>query len=638
MPKITLPDGSKKEFDEPVNFDQIALSIGKGLAKATVAGFLNGDLVDASEIVENDSDIVIVTNSDEEGIEIIRHSCAHLFGHAIKQLYPQVKMAIGPTIDNGFYYDIDLEESLSEKDLDKIEIRMKELAETDYPVVREVVTREKAIKTFKERDEPYKIEIINDIPEGEVIALYHHDEYIDMCRGPHVTSVRHLRAFKLTKIAGAYWRGKSDNKMLQRIYGTAWTSEKELKNYLILLEEAEKRDHRKLGKEMDLFHFQEEAPGMVFWHSNGWSIYKELEDYIRRKISKVGYEEIKTPQILDKELWVESGHWDKYSENMYTTIIDDRELMIKPMNCPAHIQIYNQGIKSYKDLPLRMAEFGSCHRNEPSGALHGLMRVRNFVQDDAHIFCTEDQIESETINFCKLLQEIYKELGFDKVSIMYADRPEKRVGSDEIWDKAESALLNAAKATGLPFEENKGDGAFYGPKLDFYLHDAIGRTWQCGTLQVDFNMPGRLNANYIGEDNDKHTPVMLHRAILGSLERFTGILIEHYEGRFPIWLSPVQVVIATITSKADDYAKKVESIFRENGIRTILDDRNEKINYKVREHSVNKVPFIFVVGTNEMKDSTVAIRRLGSNNQEILDLENSISLILKESSSPDKKN
>ena len=638
MPKITLPDGSNKEFDEPVNFDQIALSIGKGLAKATVAGFLNGDLVDASEIVEKDSDVVIVTNSDEEGIEIIRHSCAHLFGHAIKQLYPKVKMAIGPTIDNGFYYDIDLEESLSEKNLEEIEQRMKELAQTDYPVVREVVTREKAIKTFKERDEPYKIEIINDISDGEVIALYHHDEYIDMCRGPHVTSVRHLRAFKLTKIAGAYWRGKSDNKMLQRIYGTAWASEKELKNYLILLEEAEKRDHRKLGKEMDLFHFQEEAPGMVFWHSNGWSIYKELEDYIRRKISKVGYEEIKTPQILDKELWVESGHWDKYSENMYTTIIDDRELMIKPMNCPAHIQIYNQGIKSYKDLPLRMAEFGSCHRNEPSGALHGLLRVRNFVQDDAHIFCTEDQIESETINFCKLLQEIYKELGFDKVSIMYADRPEKRVGSDEIWDKAESALLNAAKATGLPFEENKGDGAFYGPKLDFYLHDAIGRTWQCGTLQVDFNMPGRLSASYIGEDNDKHTPVMLHRAILGSLERFTGILIEHYEGRFPIWLSPVQVVIATITSKADDYAKKVESIFRENGIRTILDDRNEKINYKVREHSVNKVPFIFVVGTNEMEDNTVAIRRLGSNNQEILDLEDSISLILKESSSPDKKN
>ena len=637
MPKITLPDGSKKEFAEPVNFDQIALSIGKGLAKATVAGFLNGNLVDASEIVEKDSEIVIVTNTDDEGIEIIRHSCAHLFGHAIKQLYPEAKMAIGPTIDNGFYYDIDLEESLNVKDLEKIEQRMKELAQKDYPVVREVVSREKAIKTFKDRDEPYKIEIINDIPEGEVIALYHHDEYIDMCKGPHVTSVRHLRAFKLTKIAGAYWRGKSDNKMLQRIYGTAWINEKELKNYLILLKEAEKRDHRKLGKEMDLFHFQEEAPGMVFWHSNGWSIYKELEDYIRRKISKVGYEEIKTPQILDKELWIESGHWDKYSDNMYTTIIDDRELMIKPMNCPAHIQIYNQGIKSYKDLPLRMAEFGSCHRNEPSGALHGLMRVRNFVQDDAHIFCTEDQIESETVNFCKLLQEIYKELGFEKVSIMYADRPEKRVGSNEIWDKAESALLNAAKTTGLPFEENRGDGAFYGPKLDFYLHDAIGRTWQCGTLQADFNMPGRLGASYIGEDNDKHTPVMLHRAILGSLERFTGILIEHYEGRFPIWLSPIQIVIATITSKADDYAKKVESILIENGIRTILDDRNEKINYKVREHSVNKVPFIFVVGANEMKDNTVAIRRLGSNGQEIIDLDDGISLILKESSSPDKK-
>ena len=582
MPKITLPDGTVKEFDNPLNFDEIALSIGKGLAKATVAGSLNGKLVDASEIIDKDSNVVIITNSDEEGIEIIRHSCAHLFGHAIKQLYPNAKMAIGPTIENGFYYDIDLEESLSEKDLEKIEKRMKELAQTEYPVIREVVTRKQAIKTFTERDEPYKIEIINEIPDDEIIALYHHNEYIDMCRGPHVTSVRHLKAFKLTKIAGAYWRGKSDNKMLQRIYGTAWTSEKELKNHLVLLEEAEKRDHRKLGKEMDLFHFQDEAPGMVFWHSNGWSIYRELEDYIRRKISKKGYQEIKTPQILDKELWVESGHWDKYVENMYTTIIDDRELMIKPMNCPGHVQIYNQGIKSYKDLPLRMAEFGSCHRNEPSGALHGLMRVRNFVQDDAHIFCTEDQIEKETINFCELLQEVYKELGFEKISIMYADRPEQRVGSDEIWNKAESALLNAAKATGLPFDENKGDGAFYGPKLDFYLHDAIGRIWQCGTLQVDFNMPGRLGASYIGEDNNKHTPVMLHRAILGSLERFTGILIEHYEGRFPLWLSPIQVVVATITSKANDYAKEIEAALISKGIRVILDIRNEKISYKVR--------------------------------------------------------
>ena len=638
MPKIKLPDGSEKEFDKPINFDELASSIGSGLAKATVAGLLNGKLVDASELIETDSDAVLVTNSDDDGIEIIRHSCAHLFGHALKQLYPEAKMAIGPTIENGFYYDIDLEESLSENDLEKIELRMKELAQTKYNVVREVVTRKKALDTFKDRNEPYKIEIINEIPDDEIIALYHHNEYIDMCRGPHVTSVRHLKAFKLTKIAGAYWRGSSDNKMLQRVYGTAWASEKELNKHLILLEEAEKRDHRKLGKELDLFHFQDIAPGMVFWHANGWSIYKELEDYIRRKISKEGYKEIKTPQILDKDLWVESGHWDKYKDNMYRTIIDDRELMIKPMNCPGHVQIYNQGIKSYKDLPLRMAEFGSCHRNEPSGALHGLMRVRNFVQDDAHIFCTEDQIEQETINFCELLQEVYKELGFEKISIMYADRPEQRVGSDEIWNMAESALLNAAKATGLPFDENKGDGAFYGPKLDFYLHDAIGRIWQCGTLQVDFNMPGRLGASYIGEDNNKHTPVMLHRAILGSLERFTGILIEHYEGRFPIWLSPIQVVVATITSKANDYAKEIESALISKGIRVIPDIRNEKINYKVREHSVNKIPFIFVVGNNEMDNKTIALRRLGSKEQEILNLDDSIALLEDNSLPPDINN
>ena len=635
MPKIKLPDGSVKEFDKPINFDELASSIGSGLAKATVAGVLNGKLVDASELIESDSDAILITNSDEDGVEIIRHSCAHLFGHALKQLYPMAKMAIGPTIENGFYYDIDLEESLSENDLEKIELRMKELAQTNYDVVREVVTRKKALDTFESRNEPYKVEIINEIPNDEIIALYHHNEYIDMCRGPHVTSVSHLKAFKLTKIAGAYWRGSSDNKMLQRVYGTAWASEKELKKYLILLEEAEKRDHRKLGKELDLFHFQDIAPGMVFWHANGWSIYKELEDYIRRKISKEGYKEIKTPQILDKDLWVESGHWDKYKDNMYKTIIDDRELMIKPMNCPGHVQIYNQGIKSYKDLPVRMAEFGSCHRNEPSGALHGLMRVRNFVQDDAHIFCTEDQIESETISFCKLLQDVYRELGFEEVSIMYADRPDQRVGEDEIWDKAENALLNASKATGIPFDVNSGDGAFYGPKLDFYLHDAIGRKWQCGTLQVDFNMPGRLGANYIGEDNEKHTPVMLHRAILGSLERFTGILIEHYEGRFPVWLAPIQVVVATITSKADKYAHKIEEKFIEKGIRVILDSRNEKINYKVREHSVNKIPFIFVVGVNEMNDGTVAIRKLGSDKQEILSIQDSVDLILKETAAPD---
>ena len=638
MLKVKLPDGSFKEFDKPVDFDQLASSIGTGLAKATVAGILNGKLVDSSTLINEDSDAIIVTNKDNDGVEIIRHSCAHLFGHALKQLYPNAKMAIGPTIENGFYYDVELESTLSVNDLKKIEDRMKELALTDYKVVREVVSREKALETFKSRDEPYKIEIINEIPNDEIIALYHHNEYIDMCRGPHVTSVRHLRAFKLTKIAGAYWRGNSNNKMLQRIYGTAWASEKELNKHLIILEEAEKRDHRKLGKELDLFHFQDIAPGMVFWHANGWSIYKELEDYIRRKIAKEGYQEIKTPQILDKDLWVQSGHWDKYQDNMYKTIIDDRELMIKPMNCPGHVQVYNQGIKSYKDLPLRMAEFGSCHRNEPSGALHGLMRVRNFVQDDAHIFCTEDQIEGETINFCKLLQEVYDELGFEKVSIMFADRPGQRVGSNEIWDKAESALLNASKATGIPFDKNIGDGAFYGPKLDFYLHDAIGRKWQCGTLQVDFNMPGRLGASYIGEDNEKHIPVMLHRAILGSLERFTGILIEHYEGKFPLWLSPIQVVIATITSKADEYAKEIENIFIAKGIRVILDSRNEKINYKVREHSVNKVPYIFVVGLNEMNDETVAIRKLGSKKQEVIGVKKSLELLMKESAAPDYKN
>ena len=638
MLKVKLPDGSFKEFDKPIDFDQLASSIGTGLAKATVAGILNGKLVDSSTLINEDSDAIIVTNKDNDGLEIIRHSCAHLFGHALKQLYPNAKMAIGPTIENGFYYDVELESALSVNDLKKIEDRMKDLARTDYKVVREVVSREKALETFKSRNEPYKIEIINEIPNDEIIALYHHNEYIDMCRGPHVTSVRHLRAFKLTKIAGAYWRGNSNNKMLQRIYGTAWASEKELNKHLIILQEAEKRDHRKLGKELDLFHFQDIAPGMVFWHANGWSIYKELEDYIRRKIAREGYQEIKTPQILDKDLWVQSGHWDKYQDNMYKTIIDDRELMIKPMNCPGHVQIYNQGIKSYKDLPLRMAEFGSCHRNEPSGALHGLMRVRNFVQDDAHIFCTEDQIESETINFCKLLQEVYGELGFEKVSIMFADRPDQRVGSDEIWDKAESALLNASKATGIPFDKNIGDGAFYGPKLDFYLHDAIGRKWQCGTLQVDFNMPGRLGASYIGEDNEKHIPVMLHRAILGSLERFTGILIEHYEGRFPLWLSPIQVVIATITSKADEYAKKIENIFIARGIRVILDSRNEKINYKVREHSINKVPYIFVVGLNEMNDETVAIRKLGSKKQEIIEFKKSLELLMKEAAAPDFKN
>ena len=635
MPVITLPDGTKKVFKENITIDDLSNSIGSGLAKATVAGRINGKLVDASEEISDDSDVVIVTNSDPEGLEIIRHSCAHLFGHAIKQMYPQAKMAIGPTIENGFYYDIDLDISLNDKDLEAIEKKMKELASTDYSVIREVVNKDKALKAFKERNEEYKIQIINDIPDNEIIALYYHNEYTDMCRGPHVSSTRHLRSFKLMKIAGAYWRGDSKNKMLQRIYGTAWANDKDLKNHLNLLEEAEKRDHRKLGKELDLFHFQEEAVGMVFWHPKGWSIYRELEEYIRRKITKGGYLEIKTPQLIDKKLWEASGHWDKYSEHMYTSEADDRELMLKPMNCPGHIQVFNQGIKSYRDLPLRMSEFGSCHRYEPSGALHGLMRVRNFVQDDAHIFCTEDQIESETILFCNILKKVYEELGFDKVSIKFADRPDERVGEDSIWDKAESALSKAAKATGLPFDENKGDGAFYGPKLDFYLHDAIGRVWQCGTLQVDFNLPKRLNASYIGEDNNKHIPVMLHRAILGSLERFLGILIENYEGKFPLWLSPVQVALTTITSNSDMAANALLEKLRSSGLRSIIDLRNEKINYKIREHSINKVPYILVLGDREVEENTVTIRRLGSKEQKTLDVDECIDFIKNESLPPD---
>tara|TARA_B000000475_G_scaffold64492_1_gene51613 strand:- start:361 stop:2283 length:1923 start_codon:yes stop_codon:yes gene_type:complete len=635
MPIITLPDGTKKDFKENITIDELSNSIGSGLAKATVAGRINGKLVDASEVISDDSDVVIVTNSDPEGLEIIRHSCAHLFGHAIKQMYPEAKMAIGPTIENGFYYDIDLNISLNDKDLELIEEKMRELALTDYPVIRDVVSKDKALKAFKERNEDYKIQIIDSIPEDEIIALYYHNEYTDMCRGPHVSSTRHLRSFKLMKIAGAYWRGDSNNKMLQRIYGTAWANDKDLKNHLNLLEEAEKRDHRKLGKELDLFHFQEEAVGMVFWHPKGWSIYRELEEYIRRKITKGGYQEIKTPQLIDKKLWEASGHWDKYSEHMYTSEADDRELMLKPMNCPGHIQVFNQGIKSYRDLPLRMSEFGSCHRYEPSGALHGLMRVRNFVQDDAHIFCTEDQIESETILFCNILKEVYEELGFDKVSIKFADRPDERVGEDSIWDKAESALSKAAKATGLPFDENKGDGAFYGPKLDFYLHDAIGRVWQCGTLQVDFNLPNRLDASYIGEDNNKHVPVMLHRAILGSLERFLGILIENYEGKFPLWLSPVQVAIATITSNSDDSANTLLEKLRSNGLRSIIDLRNEKINYKIREHSINKVPYILVLGDREVEENTVTIRRLGSKEQKTLNVNDCIDLIKNEALPPD---
>ena len=637
MPIITLPDGTEKKYDSAVTIDQIAAEIGPGLAKAALAGRVNGELIDTCIPIHNDSKIQIITSKDDEGLEIIRHSFAHLLGHAVKQLYPEAKMAIGPVIEDGFYYDISYKDTFTPDDLLKIEKRMKELVNRDYSVGVEIVSPEKAKEVFTDRGEIFKLDIVKNIPENEIIKLYKHQEYIDMCRGPHVPNTRHLRVFKLMKVSGAYWRGDSNNEMLQRIYGTAWKSSKELKEYISRIEEAEKRDHRKLGKKYSLFHSQEEAPGMFFWHPKGWTIYRILEDFIRETISKYDYLEVKSPQIVDRSLWERSGHWEKFKEDMFTTTSENREYAIKPMNCPCHIQIFNQGLKSYRDLPIRLSEFGSCHRNEPSGALHGLMRVRNFVQDDAHIFCTEDQIESETVLFCNLLKEVYEELGFDKVSIMFADRPEKRVGDDSIWDKAEDALMKATKATGLPFDENKGDGAFYGPKLDFYLHDAIGRVWQCGTLQVDFNLPNRLGASYIGEDNNKHSPIMLHRAILGSLERFLGILIENYEGRFPLWLSPVQAAIATITSEANEAAENILEKLQDNGIRSVIDLRNEKINYKVREHSVNKVPFILVLGDREVQENTITIRRLGSKEQKTINVDECIQLIRNEALPPDIK-
>ena len=620
MPIITLPDGSEKEFENSITIDELSNSIGAGLAKATVAGKINGKLVDASEKIIEDSEVIIVTNSDPEGLEIIRHSCAHLFGHAIKQMYPEAKMAIGPTIDNGFYYDIDLDTSLNDKDLELIENRMKELANTNYNVVRNVVDREQALNAFKERNEDYKIEIINEIPDDDIIALYHHNEYTDMCRGPHVTSTRHLRSFKLMKIAGAYWRGNSENKMLQRIYGTAWSNDKDLKKHLTLLEEAEKRDHRKLGKELNLFHFQDEAVGMVFWHPKGWSIYRELEEYIRRKITKGGYQEIKTPQLIDKKLWEQSGHWDKYSEHMYTSEADERELALKPMNCPGHIQVFNQGLKSYRDLPLRITEFGKVHRYEPSGALHGLLRVRAFTQDDAHIFCSEEQITSECLNVTNLILDIYKDLGFENVILKYADRPEIRVGDDIIWDKAEASLLEAIKASKLEYSINKGEGAFYGPKIEFVLRDAIGRDWQCGTLQVDLNLPGRLEASYVDKDGSKKVPVMLHRALFGSLERFIGILIEHYAGKFPFWISPLQTVVIPVSDEFNDYAIDVSNKLKHSGITSITDTKNNNLNYKIRDHSLAKIPLLLICGKKEVDSNSVTIRRLDSNKQENMEL------------------
>nr|WP_299240936.1 threonine--tRNA ligase [uncultured Halomonas sp.] len=608
MPIVTLPDGSQRTFDTPLSIMQLAESIGPGLAKACLGGKIDGVAADAADIIDRDAEVAILTARDAEGLEIIRHSCAHLIGHAVKQLYPDAKMAIGPVIEDGFYYDIDFERSITPDDLVAIEQRMKQLIDSNYDVVREYVDRDKAMLTFLHRDEPYKQEIVRGIPEGETIRLYHHEEYIDMCRGPHVPNTRHLKAFKLTKLAGAYWRGDAENPMLTRIYGTAWPDSKQLKAYLKRLEEAEKRDHRKLAKRMDLFHLQEEAPGMVFWHPNGWTIYQALEQYMRRVQQAHGYQEIKTPQVLDLSLWKKSGHWGHYSELMFVTESEKRDFAVKPMNCPGHVQVFNQGLKSYRDLPLRLAEFGSCHRNEPSGSLHGLMRVRAFTQDDAHIFCTDAQIQAEAEDFIALTLQVYRDLGFEDVELKLSTRPESYVGEPENWERAEKGLAQALDASGLEWELLPGEGAFYGPKIEFSLRDCLNRVWQCGTLQLDFNLPERLGAQYVDEDGARKTPVMLHRAILGSFERFLGILIEHYAGALPLWLAPQQAVVLTITDAQRDYAVGLEQRLQKIGFRVKADLRNEKIGFKIREHTLQKVPYLLVVGDKEVESDSVAVR------------------------------
>ena len=622
MPIITLPDGSKKVFEKSVTILEIAQSIGAGLAKATIAGKVNDVLLDATIPINKDSKVVIITSKDKEGIEIIRHSFAHLIGHAVKQIYSDIKMAIGPVIEDGFYYDIFSEYRFTPEDLIKIENRINKLIKTNYDVEILQVSKEEAIKTFKERDETFKLRIIEEIPEEGLINLYKHEEYIDMCRGPHVPNTRHLRHFKLLKLSGSYWRGNSENESLQRIYGTAWAKEKELKDYLTRIEEAEKRDHRKLGKKHSLFHIQEESPGMIFWHPNGWTIYQVLEKYIREILKKNDYLEIKTPQAVDKSLWEKSGHWEKFRDDMFTTASENRTYAIKPMNCPCHIQVFNQGLKSYKDLPIRLAEFGSCHRNEPSGALHGLMRVRNFTQDDAHIFCTEEQIQEEVSTFIDLVFEVYKTFGFDEIIIKLSTRPEKRVGSEEIWDKSEEALTKALDNKNLKWELQPGEGAFYGPKIEFSLKDCLNRVWQCGTIQVDFSMPIRLDATYVDIDNEKRNPVMLHRAILGSFERFIGILIEQYEAKFPIWLAPYQIILLSITDRNIEKCLKFNELINNNGYRSKVDVRNEKIGYKIREATLGRVPLIAVIGDKEEEIDSVALRALDGTNLGIFDLPN----------------
>ena len=608
MPVITLPDGSQRSFAQSVTVSEVAANIGAGLARATLAGKVDGKLVDASHVIERDAQLSIVTDKDADGLELIRHSCAHLLAYAVKELFPEAQVTIGPVIEDGFYYDFSFSRPFTPEDLAAIEKRMAELAKLDFPIVRRVLPRDEAVAYFKSIGEKYKAEIIASIPADQDVSLYSEGEFTDLCRGPHVPSTGKLKIFKLMKVAGAYWRGDHRNEMLQRIYGTAWAKKEDLDAYLHRLEEAEKRDHRKLAKQLDLFHMQDEAPGMVFWHPNGWTLWQEIEQYMRRKFIEYGYKEVRTPAMMDRALWEKSGHWENYRENMFTTHSEARDYAVKPMNCPGHVQIFNHGLHSYRELPLRLAEFGSCHRNEPSGALHGLMRVRGFTQDDAHIFCTEGQIESEVADFIVMLQKIYADFGFNDVLVKLSTRPEKRVGSDETWDKAEAALDAALKRNGLAFDLQPGEGAFYGPKIEFTLKDTLGRLWQCGTIQLDFNLPVRLGAEYVDEDNSRKPPVMLHRAIVGSMERFIGILIEHYAGAFPLWLSPVQMVVMNISQAQEGYAGQVAQALHAAGFRVQQDLRNEKITYKIREHSLQKLPYQLIVGDKEMAAGLVAVR------------------------------
>ncbi len=630
MVAITLPDGSKREFEGPVTVAELAASIGAGLAKAALAGRVNGRLVDLSHVIEADADVSIVTGRDPEGLEIIRHSSAHLMAQAVKELYPDAQVTIGPSIENGFYYDFSYSRPFTPEDLEKIEARMDELAKKDIPIVREEMDRTAAVEFFKGLGEHYKAEIIEAIPEGEVISLYRQGDFVDLCRGPHVPSTGKLKVHKLMKVAGAYWRGDSKNEMLQRIYGTAWATKDEQAAYLHMLEEAEKRDHRRLGRELDLFHIQDEAPGMIFWHAKGWALWQVVEQYMRRVYQDNGYQEVKAPQLLDRSLWERSGHWAKYRENMFTTESENRYYALKPMNCPGHIQIFNSALRSYRDLPLRIGEFGQCHRNEPSGSLHGMMRVRGFTQDDGHIFCTEDQILKECEDYTRLVQKVYKDFGFTEIAYKVATRPEMRIGEDAVWDKAEAALMQSFDALGIKYEVLEGEGAFYGPKIEYHLKDCLGRSWQCGTIQVDFQMPGRLGAEYVAEDNTRKVPVMLHRAILGSLERWIGMLIEEFAGAFPLWLAPVQVAVANITDGQADYVKELAKKLHEADIRVQTDLRGEKINYKIRELSLQKIPYILVVGEKEKQAGTVSVRVRGGKDLGVMSFDDFLALVRRE--------